>query len=144
MIKIEEIKKQVENKKSYDKFIEKELKNGLKFIRNNGNFIKQSKSDIWGKEIILHDKKCENEYKYKLENWYMTLSIDKTTNINELINNFKKFAQSKDNGGNKFNYKDYTCYQLCDWTWLKDNENHIITNGKATLVKYAKILKDID
>jgi hypothetical protein len=44
----------------------------------------------------------------------------------------------------------YTCHQLCGWRWLESEDGKIIKEiipGKryqATLVKYAKILKDLE
>lgn len=132
------------------KELEEKLENGLDYVRDNGSFIKQSIFSVCGKDIIMYDKAFENEYKYELESWCITLPVDETTDIKTLLASFRELAKQKDcevSDKSIISNRDaeiYTCHQLCGWTWLKDNENHIITNGKATLVKYAKILKDIN
>lgn len=125
---------------------------------------KKSNNDVWGKYIIRYIKNGDDyiEEKYELENWYITLPVTLDTDLEELVKEFKlktweftdKFMKE-----NNLNFDDmyaYTCHQLCDWSWLADEEGSIVRKGvstkdgkilcdnSVTLVKYAKILKDVE
>ena len=109
--------------------------------------IKQTSQDVWGAEIIRINMSNGNynSERYTLETWTITLSIQEDMDIETLCDMFAYCAycydekQKKEYQGNS---DKYTCYMLCDWNWLADDIGHIIRNGKATLVKYAKILKN--
>lgn len=120
-------------------------------------FIKQSIYNVWGKAIIriYQDKKGDYyEDRNELENWYIAVTITKDTKLQDIIAECKAFCQEKDNQGVSSweEGEDYTCHQLCDWTWLEGDDGRIIREVKtlhgveyrATLVKYAKILKDLE
>ena len=109
---------------------------------------KQTCHDIWGKEIITVDKdKCVN--RGKLETWLFTVDIDceNTTldSIQEFCHNLAQKATEyeKEQLGNR-NAANCTCYMLYDWQFLENEVGGIINNGKVTLVKYAKILGDME
>ena len=118
-------------------------------------FIKQSTNDVWGKHVrrVYKDENGDyHEDRHELENWYITVPITLNTNLKDIIAECKAFCQEKDTYGLS-SWEDglnYTCYQLCDWQWLQGEDGRIIREiipGKryqATLVKYAKILKDLE
>ena len=117
-------------------------------------FIKQSTNDVWGKTICRIGKdESGNHYedRQELENWYVTVTITKDTKLKDIVDECKAFCQEKDT--QCITWEDglnYTCHQLCDWRWLEGEDGKIIREvipGKrymATLVKYAKILKDLE
>lgn len=119
-------------------------------------YIKQSTYDVWGKTICRIGKDKNGNYyedRQELENWYITVTITKDTKLTDIIAECKKFCQEKDIQG--LSWEDglnYTCHQLCDWRWLEGEDGKIIREVKtlhgvkyqATLVKYAKILKDLE
>lgn len=120
-------------------------------------FIKQSTNDVWGKAIIriYQDKKGDYyEDRNELENWYITVTITKDTKLEDIIAECKALCQEKDvQGISSWEEGEYyTLHQLCDWQWLEGEDGRIIRevktlNGveyRATLVKYAKILKDLE
>ena len=119
-------------------------------------FIKQSTRDIWGKYICRFGKDEKGDYyeeRQELENWYCTVKITENTKLKDIIDECKAFCQEKDIQGISLEESDnYTCHQLCDWTWLEGDDGKIIRECKtlhgveyqATLVKYAKILKDLE
>lgn len=120
-------------------------------------FIKQSTSDVWGKTIIRFYKDEKGDYREdrnELENWYVTVVITTDTKFKDIIAECKAFCQEKDTGGISSWEEglNYTCHQLCDWQWLQGEDGKIIRECKtlhgveyqATLVKYAKILKDLE
>ena len=128
-------------------------------ILDYSRFIKQSSNDVWGKTICRIGKDKKNncyEDRQELENWYVTVRITKDTKYNDIISECKAFCQEKDTQGISSweESQDYTCHQLCDWRWLEGEDGRIIREGKhlhgqcveyyATLVKYAKILKDLE
>lgn len=119
-------------------------------------YIKQSSKDVWGKEVRRIYKDEKGDYHVdcnELENWYITATITKDTKLPDIIAECKKFCQEKDTQGLSWEEGlNYTCYQLCDWRWLEGEDGRIIREVKtlhgveyqATLVKYAKILKDLE
>ena len=121
-------------------------------------FIKQSSNDVWGKTICRVRKDEKGNYyedRHELENWYCTVTITKDTKYKDIIADCKAFCQEKDTQSISLEESDnYTCHQLCDWRWLEGDDGKIIREGKhlrgkcveyyATLVKYAKILKDLE
>ena len=119
-------------------------------------FIKQSTRDVWGKTICRVGKDKNGGYyedRQELENWYCTVNITKGTKYNDIITECKVFCKEKDIQGISLEESDnYTCHQLCDWRWLEGEDGKIIREVKtlhgveyrATLVKYAKILKDLE
>lgn len=119
-------------------------------------FIKQSSNDVWGKTICRVGKDENGSYyedRKELENWYCRVTISKDTKYNDIISECKAFCQEKDTQGISLEESDnYTCHQLCDWRWLEGDDGKIIREFKtlhgveyrATLVKYAKILKDLE
>ena len=118
-------------------------------------FIKQSTNDVWGKTICRFCKDEKGNYcedRQELESWYVKVMIDKDTKYKDIITECKAFCQEKDTQGitSWEDGQNYTCYQLCDWRWLEGEDGKIIREavpGKkyyATLVKYAKILKDLE
>lgn len=120
-------------------------------------FIKQSTSDVWGKTIIRFYKDQNGDYREdrnELENWYVTVTITADTKLKDIVAECKAFCREKDTQGLSSweEGKDYTCHQLCDWRWLEGEDGKIIRECKtlhgveyrATLVKYAKILKDFE
>ena len=119
-------------------------------------YIKQSINDIWGKYIrrLYKDKKGDyHEDCHELENWYCTVRITKDMGLEDIVAECKAFCQEKDTQGISLEESDnYTCHQLCDWQWLEGEDGKIIREVKtlhgveyqATLVKYAKILKDLE
>ena len=126
---------------------ERELYNRLDEIRNCKRFIKQTSNYVWGKMVrFLHKDENGNyhEEETELENWYISLPCTEKTNIDTLIDCFKSLVEDKEtiNGKTWEELQEYTAHQLCDWVWLTDDRGNIIRNGKATLVKYAIILKD--
>lgn len=140
------------------KEIESMLRNDVYFkVLNYPRFIKQSTNDVWGKYIVRVYKDADGAYtedRNELENWYCTVTFTEDTTLDKIIDECKKTCQEKDN--QKFasweEAKNYTCYQLCDWRWLEDEAGQIIrkvvtSDGvkyAATLVKYAKVLRDIE
>ena len=120
-------------------------------------FIKQSNNDVWGKNIIRFYKDEKSDYCediHELENWYVTVKITKDTKYKDIVSECKAFCQEKDNQGMSSweEGENYTCHQLCDWRWLEGDDGKIIREAKtlhgveyyAILVKYAKILKDLE
>lgn len=120
-------------------------------------FIKQSTNDVWGKEIHRLYKNAEGVYCedcQELENWYCTVTFAEDTKIEDIIAECKVFCQEKDTQGilSWEEGEHYTCHQLCDWQWLEGEDGQIIREVKtprdviyqATLVKYAKVLKDLE
>lgn len=119
-------------------------------------FIKQSSNDVWGKTICRIGKNEKGSYcedRQELENWYVTVTITNDTKLKDIISECKAFCQEKDNQGISLEESDnYTCHQLCDWRWLEGDDGKIIREAKtlhgveyyATLVKYAKILRDLE
>lgn len=119
-------------------------------------YIKQSTRDVWGKTICRIGKDEKGNYyedRQELENWYIAVTITKDTKLPDIIAECKKFCQEKDTQGIVLEESDnYTCHQLCDWRWLEGEDGKIIREVKtlhgveyqATLVKYAKILKDLN
>lgn len=141
----------------------KELENALQNyayseILNYSRFIKQSTDDVWGKYVIRLHKDCDNdmytEDRAELENWYSIVTFTENTALNKIVEDCRKACQEKDNQNftSVEEAENYTCYQLCDWRWLEDETGRIIrktvtSDGvkyQATLVKYAKVLKDFD
>lgn len=140
----------------------KELENALQNyayseILNYPRFIKQSTNDVWGKYVIRTYQDNNGEYqedRNELENWYHTLTFTKDMKLDKIIEECKMACQEKDNQNftSVEEAEDYTCYQLCDWRWLENEAGQIIrkittSDGvkyQATLVKYAKVLKDPD
>ena len=126
-------------------------------ILNYPRFIKQSTNDVWGKYVIRTYQDNNGEYqedRNELENWYHTLTFTKDIKLDKIIEECKMACQEKDNQNftSVEEAENYTCYQLCDWRWLEDEAGRIIrktvtSDGvkyQATLVKYAKVLKDFD
>lgn len=127
-------------------------------IVNYPTFIKQTSFDVYGNRIIrlCQDKNSNDviEDEHKLESWYVTKQINEQSNFDDLIKEFSRECQAKDNAGMTSweEGKNYTCYQLCNWTWLRDESDNIIreintpdgVTYEVTLVKYAKILKDLE
>ena len=122
-------------------------------------YIKQSTNDVWGKHIrrLYKDEKGDcHEDCHELENWYVTVKFTANTKLKDVVTECKVFCQEKDNQGilSWEEGENYTCHQLCDWRWLEGEDGKIIREGKylrgkcieyyATLVKYAKILKDLE
>jgi hypothetical protein len=120
-------------------------------------FIKQSSRDVWGKMICRVGKDEKGDYyedRQELENWYITVMITADTKLKDIISECKAFCQEKDaNGFTSWEEGlHYTCHQLCDWKWLEGEDGKIIREFKTlhgmkyqvTLVKYAKILKDLE
>lgn len=120
-------------------------------------FIKQSNNDVWGKNIRRFYKDEKGDYRedcHELENWYVTVMITEGTKLKDIIAECKAFCQEKDTYGLSSweEGTNYTCHQLCDWTWLEGDDGKIIREVKTlrgveyrvTLVKYAKILKDLE
>ena len=139
----------------------KELENMLRnyfygAILDYPRYIKQSTKDVWGKTICRIGKDVNGNYyedRQELENWYVTAKITKDTKLEDIVAECKVFCQEKDIQGISLEESDnYTCHQLCDWRWLEGEDGKIIREGKtphgieyyATLVKYAKILKDLE
>ena len=129
----------------------------LDAILDYPRFIKQSNRDVWGKTIIRFYKDENGDYREdrnELENWYCTVTITDDTKLKDIIAECKAFCQEKDNQwiSSWEEGENYTCHQLCDWTWLEGDDGKIIrevnapqgVEYRATLVKYAKILKDLE
>lgn len=126
-------------------------------IVNYPTYIKQTSFDVYGNRVIRlsHDRNTQDftEEEHKLENWYVTKQINEQSSMEDLVKEFRDECQAKDNAGTTCweEGKEYTCYQLCDWTWLRDESDNIIreintpdgVKYEVTLVKYAKILKDL-
>ena len=127
-------------------------------IVNYPRYIKQSTNDVWGNYVVRLHKNADDSYsedRQKLESWYHTITIKDDTKIEDIVNDCKAFCQEKDNQGiTSFEEgEQYTCHQLCYWQWLINENGKIVTKVKtpqgetvyqATLVKYAKILKDLE
>lgn len=131
--------------------IENALRMSLADITSGYRAVKMSNSNVFGKYIHLEDDIWD------LENWYITLPVKESTDVPTLVDCFKSlreqyeldkaYASTYDN-----DFKDYTCHQLCDWMWLEGEDRKIIRrvptlNGfkyQATLVKYARILRDLE
>ena len=121
-------------------------------------YIKQSNNDVWGKYIrrLYKDEKGEwCEDCHELESWYIMVPITKDMKLEDIVAECKAFCQQQDTQGISVEESEnYTCHQLCDWQWLESDDGKIIREGKhlrgqcieyyATLVKYAKILKDLE
>ena len=140
----------------------KQLENILKNmiyaeILNYPRVIKQSTNDVWGKYVIRtyqDNNGAYHEDRAELENWYCTFTFTEDTTLFNIIEECKKVCQEKDNQNftSVEEAENYTCYQLCDWIWLENEAGQIIrkivtSDGvkyEATLVKYAKILKDLE
>lgn len=109
---------------------------------------KQTCNDIWGKEIILvKDDKVINMG--ELDKWQITADIDcesvSIDNIFEICENLARQATEYEKRvlGNR-SADNCTCYMLSEWQFLVNEVGGIINKGKVTLVKYAKILEDMD
>lgn len=126
-------------------------------ILNYPRFIKQSTNDVFGKYVIRTYQDTNGEYqedRNELENWYYTITLTKDIKLYKIIEECKKACQEKDNQNftSVEEAKNYTCHQLCDWIWLKNESGQIIreinaadgVKYQATLVKYAKVLKDFE
>ena len=140
------------------KELERMLKNIVYVeILNYPRFIKQSTNDVWGKYVIRTYQDTNGEYqedRNELENWYCTVTFTKDLTLDKIIEDCKKVCQEKDNQNftSVEEAENYTCYQLCDWRWLENEAGQIIrevytpdgVKYQATLVKYAKVLKDFE
>lgn len=102
----------------------------LDAILDYPRFIKQSNRDVWGKTIIRFYKDDNGDYREdrnELENWYCTVTITDNTKLKDIIAECKAFCQEKDTQGISLEESDnYTCHQLCDWTWLEGDDGKII------------------
>lgn len=119
-------------------------------------YIKQSNNDVWGKTICRIGKDEKGNYyedRQELENWYVKVKITKNTKLEDIVEQCKAFCKEKDTQGISLKESEnYTCHQLCDWSWLEGDDGKIIREAKtlhgveyyATLVKYANILKDLE
>lgn len=134
-----------------DKYqVERLLKNNFYIgtIQEIKHPCKQTYNDIWGKEIILvKDDKAVNMG--ELDKWQITADIDcesvSLDNIFEICENLAQQATEYEKRvlGNR-NTDNCTCYMLSEWQFLVNEVGGIINKGKVTLVKYAKILEDME
>ena len=134
-----------------DKYqVERLLKNNFYIgtIQEIKHPCKQTCNDIWGKEIILvKDDKAINMG--ELDKWQITADIDcelvSLDNIFEICENLAQQATGYEKRvlGNR-NADNCTCYMLSEWQFLVNEVGGIINKGKLTLVKYAKILEDME
>lgn len=108
---------------------------------------KQSSRNIYGKDILLF--KDGETYTFELENWIITAEIDCESatldSIQDFCRNLAQKATEYERGqlGDR-NVDNCTCHMLFDWRFLENEVGGIINKGKVTLVKYAKILEDMD
>ena len=134
-----------------DKYqVERLLKNNFYIgtIQEIKHPCKQTCNNVWGKEIIFF-KNDEAINMGELETWAITVDIDCESatleSIQELCRNLAQKATEyeKQQLGNR-NADDCTCYMLCEWRFLENEVGGIINYGKVVLVKYAKILEDME
>lgn len=156
-------KKFKRGRKNYTKGqIEDYLLTMLDTIRNYDTGIKQTSNDVWGKDVRRIQVNKKDNYIFtdcqELENWYINFRI--LENVDEdglrtLIKQLKGCCYEKDCGGIPLDERqNYTCYQLCDWTFLESEEGFILKERESvieagvsycgTIVKYAKILKNLE
>lgn len=131
----------------------------LGIITDYGTGIKQTTNNVWGKDIRRTYKNDKNEYLLdinELENWYIDFNISANagcTALQNLIQQLKESCYEKDCGNIPLKERrNYTCYQLCNWSWLTSEDGFILKERKnvkgeiisyyGTIVKYAKILKN--
>lgn len=85
----------------------------------------------------------------ELDKWQITADIDcesvSLDNIFEICENLARQATEYEKRvlGDR-NADNCTCYMLSEWQFLVNEVGGIINKGKVTLVKYAKILEDIE
>ena len=108
---------------------------------------KQSTKNVYGKDILLF--KDGETYTFELENWMITAEISceypRLESLHDFCRNLAQKATEyeREQLGNR-NAGNCTCHMLCEWRFLENQVGGIINNGKVTLVKYAKILEDMD
>ena len=134
-----------------DKYqVERLLKNNFYIgtIQEIKHPCKQTCNDIWSKEIILvKDDKAINMG--ELDKWQITADIDcesvRLDNIFEICENLALLGTEYEKRvlGDR-NPDNCTCYMLSEWQFLVNEVGGIINKGKVTLVKYAKILEDME
>jgi hypothetical protein len=116
---------------------------------------------VFGKDI--RDPKTGD--RYPLDNWYLHFTIhppfysdlsDVRLRLdNILLDDIKQFQKYKmEESQTEYPQQSLIMHQLCDWTWLVGDDGKILrpiismdgksVTYKATIVKYAKILKKTD
>lgn len=144
------------------KQMENYLLNRLDTIRNYSTGIKQTANEVWGKYVCRIQVNKKDNYiftdRQELENWYINFSLSVNADeddLHNLIQQLKESCYEKDCGGIPLDERqNYTCYQLCDWRFLESEEGFILKERKnvkgtvtsycGTIVKYAKILKNLE
>lgn len=108
---------------------------------------KQTANSVIGAEVML--VKGFDTYYFDIEEWLINLDFDYESatieNIQDICRNLSQKATEyeKEKLGNR-NADNCTCYMLSEWHFLQNEVGGIINNGKVTLVKYAKILEDME
>ena len=108
---------------------------------------KQSTKNVWDRDILLF--KDDEPYMFEVEDWKITVDIDCENATLESIQEFcRNLAQKateyeREQLGDR-HADNCTCHTLGEWRFLKNEVGGIINNGKVTLVKYAKILEDME
>ena len=115
--------------------------------------IRQTTNDVWGKYVVRLVE--NNEERYELETWSITVAYDDKLTVRDISNEFIKRVEELEQVKVPENPHKYICYQLCDWQFLRGEDGLILRdigpsvhkNGREqwiTLVKYARILKDAE
>lgn len=142
----------------------KEIENYLcnyayeKIIENSHPFgVNFSTQDVYGNKVrSLNFADLNNvvEKWYKLRPYYTTIEIEYIeTDLekikNKMIRAVRKETSKMFSGIDKFKEPfRFTCYQLADWQWLKNDDGAILRENfkdgsliySATMVKYAVVL----
>lgn len=111
------------------------------------HYCKQTVNSIIGAEVVL--VKGLETYYFDIEEWLINLDFDYESATIESTQEFcRNLAQKaseyeKEQLGNR-NADNCTCYMLGEWHFLQNEVGGIINKGKVTLVKYAKILEDME
>ena len=110
---------------------------------------KQSTLNVWGNSVILVNYADGQTYEFDIESWQIRVDFDYESATLDSLQEFcqslaqKAYEYEVEQLGNR-NADNCTCHLLCDWRFLENEVGGIINNGKVTLVKYAKILEDMD
>lgn len=133
-----------------------QLKNVLEEIVHKSTIMGPSYTceDVWGAHVIklIPPKEEGGNYtqkEMKLNNYYVNILLPKDSSIEE----FKEEAIKQLTEENKkmfkvSNFEDLnklTCHQLCEWSYLEDEDGHIIRDaGDNFVVNLAKYCIVID
>lgn len=117
--------------------------------------IKNRSNCVFG-GIVRRIDKDWNVVEDKIETWKKEVVFGENDTYATVIEKIREKCIEQETGDiPKEERENYTIHELCDWVWLEDENGQIvkkvetIENGEkttkymATIVKYAKILKDL-